>query len=347
MRQELICAFVSMLIVGLPVAAATQSAAQSPETPALRGPVVNSVDVPSQILRTGVSLTAEAVSPNSWQLANSIGLAAELERIQKARTRVEAAGSEVTLESLAAKQELLGAVQKAELLITHTSLDVDFTIAEIEAEGEVYQEMLGKFTSDRDKLLARVNAGSFISNGVLWTICEALSIASINTTFMNNPRHLVQFPIPSGIVGIAAGIVPSLASMYTLKAVNGKKKTSEADPNMLAKLFGYPVTADNEYPASVWNYLHQTPADQPNGKIRLDQMVDRWVSDSNIPDFTDRASKKQLDVLTACVVQKKGLTIATLSTRLVMLNQLEAEVWKMKRMLLELTMAIQGEKSIS
>lgn len=45
--------------------------------------------------------------------------------------------------------------------------------------------------------------------------------------------------IPSGIVGIAAGIVPSVASMYTLKAVNGAKKTSEVEPNMLAKLFGY------------------------------------------------------------------------------------------------------------
>jgi hypothetical protein len=346
MRREFFCAFVSTLLVALPAAAAGQTATPPPETPKLRGPVVNSVDVPTQILRTGVSLDTQMLSPNSWQLANTIGLAPVLERIQTARARVEASGSDVTLESVAAKQELLGAVQKAELLITRTSLDIDFTIAEIQAEGEVYQEMLGKFTADRDKLVARVNAGSFISNGILWSICEAFSIASINTTFMNNPRNVVQWPIPSGVVGIAAGIVPSLASMYTLKAVNGKKKTSESDPNMLAKLFGYPVTSDNEYPSSVWNYLHQVPADQPNGKIRLDQMVDRWISDSNIPNFTDRDSKKQLDVLTASVAQKKGLSIATLGTRLVMLNQLEAEVWKMKRMLLELTMAVQGEKTI-
>src|SRR5262249_37191572 len=151
---------------------------------------------------------------------------------------------------------------------------------------------------------------------------------------------------PSGIVGIPAGVVPSIASMYTLKAVNGSKKTSEKEPNMLAKIFGFTTSNDIEYPDSVWQFLKQVPANHPNGKSRIDQLIDRWVADSNIPGFSDRNSKSQLEVLTATVSQKKGLSIATLSTRVVMLNQLSAEILKMKRNLLELTMALQGEKQL-
>jgi hypothetical protein len=126
--------------------------------------------------------------------------------------------------------------------------------------------------------------------------------------------------------------------------MNGKKKTSEVEPNMLAKLFNYPTTADIEYPASVWSYLNEVPADEPKAKTRKEQMIDRWVADSNIPGFTSRSSKEQLDVITASVAQKKGLTISTLGTRQVMLMQLSAEIMKMKRMLLELAMVVQGDK---
>lgn len=75
-------------------------------------------------------------------------------------------------------------------------------------------------------------------------------------------------------------------------------------------------------------------------------IIDRWISDSNMSEFTDRHSKKQLDVLTASVAQEKGLTINSLTARSVMLQQLQAEVLKMKRMLLELNMVAQGEKQL-
>jgi hypothetical protein len=135
--------------------------------------------------------------------------------------------------------------------------------------------------------------------------------------------------------------------MYTLKAVNGKRKTSEVDPNMLAKLFGYPTNPEIEYPHSVWEYLNQVPAANPKSKKRLDQLIDRWISDSNIPDFTDRTSKKQLDVITASLAQRKGLSIGTLTTRQVMLQQLGTEIMKMKRLLLELIMTVEGEKQFT
>jgi hypothetical protein len=325
---------ISPICLSMHIAAPTfsQQVASDPQT---KEATANTLAFPKQILRTGVNLSSSELAPNTVQLANNIGLTPVLERVQALRSRVETGGGQPTLETLSARQDLWDATQKASLIIQRTDLDVDFTLAEIGAELQIYNEILATFTGDRDKLLARVNAASFVSNGILWALAEGYDIPTFKYT---------RLAIPSGTLGIAAGIVPSIASLYTLKAVNGKKKTSEADPNMLAKLFGYPTTADIEYPHSVWEYIHQVPADDPKGKKRLDQLVDRWIADSNMPAFTDRTSRTQLDIVTASVAQRKGLSIGTLTARQVMLQQLSAEVMKMKRMLLELAMVLQGEK---
>jgi hypothetical protein len=300
----------------------------------IREPTANTQLFPKQILKTGVVLNSRTLSPNSIQLANTIGLKPFLERIQNLEGKEK---SEHTFDNLETRQDLWDARQKASLIIQKTNLEIEFTSAEIDAEYKLYEEILATFTNDRDKLVTRINAASFITNGALWAVCEGLAIPTYNRS---------RYAISSGITGIVAGMVPSVASMYALKAVNGKKKTSEVEPNMLAKLFGYPTNPEIEYPNSVWQYLHQIPASEPNAKTRLDQIIDRWVADANMTAFTDRESKKQLDVLTASVSQKKGLSIATLTSREAMLQQLNAEISKMKRLLLELIMAVQGEKEI-
>jgi hypothetical protein len=316
------------------VSPSASSSAPSSSAPASSAgaPAANSQEFPRQILRTGINLNATDISPNSLQLANNVQLSSVLERLQSLRARVDSLP--VGQEKTDARVDLLEARSQALQIIGRTSLEVDFVIAEMTAEQNVYSEILSTFTNDRDKLLARVNAASFISNGVLWAVCESLSI----------PTHTRSvYAVPSGITGIAAGLVPSIASMYTLKAVNGKRKTSEVEPNMLAKLFNYPTSAEIEYPKSVWLYLNEAPADGTSSKTRKDQMIDRWIADSNIPGFTSR-DRKTLDAITGSVAQKKGLSIATLTTRQVMLQQLSAEVQKMKRMLLELAMVVQGDK---
>ncbi len=331
---DLIC--IALLITQ----AASPAFAQATANAAASGKerAANTLEIPRQILKTGVSLNTRGVAPNSIQLANTVGLTPLIDRIQALRARVDTMGGTPSIESLNVRQELWEETQKAVLLVQKTDLEIDFAVAAIEAEHQVYQEILATFTSDRDKAIARTNAISFISNGALWAVCEALAIPGYKNA---------MFAIPSGIVGIPAGVVPSIASMWTLKQINGKKKKSEVEPNMLAKLFGYPTNPDIEYPSSVWAFLNQVPADDPQGKKRLDQLVDRWIADSNIAGFTDRKSANQLDVITASVAQKKGLSISTLTSRSVMLQQLHAEIWKMKRMLLELTMVVQGEKTLT
>ncbi|MBX9878469.1 MAG: hypothetical protein K2Y22_08420 [Candidatus Obscuribacterales bacterium] len=294
--------------------------------------------LPPRILKTGITLNTDGISPNSLQLANNIGLTALLENIHSLRARVNSLNTTPSLESLDARQNLAEEVQRSYLLIQKTDLEVDFTLSEIENEYQHCQEILATFTNDRDKAIARMNALSFISNGALWAVTEALAIP----TYKN-----AKFAIPSGIIGIPAGLVPSVASMWTLKQLKGKKMTSDVDPNMLAKLFNYPGNSEVDYPRSVWTFLHQVPASESNGKTRLAQLTDRWIADANMPGFTDRSSKKQLGVLTGSVAQRKGLSIDSLTARTIMLDQLACEILKMKRMLLELAMVVQGEKQMT
>ncbi len=295
----------------------------------------NSQSLPRQILKTGVNLRSKTIAANTKQLADIIHVTPLLSKIEELRNN--SPSNEITLENLAKKQMLFDTIQKAIVIVTKTNFEIDFTLAEIGAERNVYGEILNTFTADRDKMVARSNAMSFYSNGALWAVGEAFDIPT---------NKYPNLSVPSGILGIIAGLAPSAFSLYAMHQYNGKKKTSEVEPNMLAKLFGYKTNPTIEYPDSVWTFLNSKQANKDAKLSRKDVLINRWVSDSNIASFTDKNSAKQLDAITASVAQKKGLTIATLTARQEMLQQLAAEIYKMKRMLLEITMVINDEKAL-
>lgn len=297
----------------------------------------NTDALPKAILKTGVNLTSQNVSPKTLQLADILKMTVLLEQIEKLRRRVSEQGSEITLENLALRQELNDNVVKAIQEIQKADLEVDFTLAQIEAEQTAYSVILANYQNVRDKAVARTNAASFYANGALWAVTEALAIPC-----WNRPR----FAIPSGTMGILAGVVPSALSLYAMRQFNGRSADSVAEPNMLAKLFDLPTTQEIEYPQSIYDFLNSVPPKDPTGKTRRDQLIERWMRDQNIPNFTDRRSKKQLEIVTASVHRKGELTIDVLTTRLAMLQQLGAEVLRMKRLLLELSMVVNGNKHL-
>jgi hypothetical protein len=297
----------------------------------------NSQEIPKQILRTGNDLNSADVSANSRQLADILKLTPLLERNQQLRAKIDPTNFDPTIENVALGQQLIACISESTQIIQEANLSVDFTLAEIQAEQNIYNEILNTYSGDRDKATLRTNAISYILNGALWSVCEGLAIPT------NTHPNLTM---PSGVTGILAGIIPSIASIYALKQLSGKKQTSEQDPNMLAKIFDYPVTPEIDYPRSVWDFLNTTQVGETSGKTRRILLIERWVADKNIPEFTESTASKQLDVITASVPRKKALNIATLNTRLAMLQQLSAEILKMKRMLLELSMVVHGEKHI-
>ncbi len=296
----------------------------------------NSEEIPKQILRTGVNLNATSISPNSRQLADSLNLTPLLLRVQQLRGKIDPTNFEPTVENCALATQLTASTVEASQLLQEASLAIDFTIAEIQAEQNIYNELLSNFTGDRDKQVLRTNAVSFILNGALWAICEGYDIPT--------NRH-PNFSITSGTTGILAGVIPSIASIYALYQLNGKRRTSEVDQNMLAKLFDYRVGPDVEYPKQVWDFLSTVPADGSTTS-RKEQLIDRWIADKNMPSFTDRKSHSQLDIITASALEKKGLSISSLTARNTMLQQLGSEIQKEKRLLLELSMVVHGEKQI-
>ena len=301
-------------------------------------PVANTTLVPKQILKTGIDLTSTSISPNSKQVADLIGLTPVLLRMEALRQRVrEIKGAPPTLENLSLRQDYTDVQMEARQIIDQTNLQIDFVLAEISAERNLYGEILSSMIARRDKAVAHSNAASFYTNGILWAIGEGLAIPTYKA-----PR----LSIPSGTVSVVAGVVPSFFSLWAMHQYNGKKIQSECEPNMLAKLFGYPISPEVDYPGEITAFLNSVPPDSPVAKSRKDQLIDRWVSDRNIPTFTDRKNIKLLDSITAAVSQKNGLSIDTLSARQDMLQQLSGEVMKMKRMLLELSMAVGGDKNL-
>ncbi len=126
---------------------ASTAAVASSSTPTAEAGA-NSQSLPTQILRTGVNLNARGLSPNTMQLADSIGMTPLLTRMQLLSGQVSEGGP-ITLEKLSARQDLSDVRSRILLLIQKTDLEIDFTLAEIGAEEQVYSEILSAFSGDR------------------------------------------------------------------------------------------------------------------------------------------------------------------------------------------------------
>jgi hypothetical protein len=262
-------------------------------------------------------------------LANQLAISDQLARLPELRSRAQQGTLSARLEYEETREQVSEVLRGAEM-------DVNYVLAEIYDEQGIYNELIGSYSSERDKIVAYTNMVSFGTNGVLWAVCESLDIVTATRA---------RFAVSSGITGILAGVIPSIASAITLKEVNGLKHSAPAAPNMLAKMFDRPVSSQNDFPSVVWNWLNSQPADNQTKK-RRDLIIDRWIADSNIPSFTDRSSQAQIDTITASTAQKKTVNISVLSARLSMLSQLASEVFKMNRLLDEMEMTLRGSKNV-
>lgn len=294
----------------------------------------NSQRVPQQILLTGTDLSTTELSPNAMQLASQLQLLPLFSEIDRIEDQLRTA--QLTREeALTLKVQLLDIKQKVDERIHQAQLEVDFVLAEILDEQNLTKELIASFTEKRDRNIAITNAVGFGLNGALWAVAEALAIPTF---------QVPKYSIPSGTIGILAGIIPSVASGYALAEVTGGHYSSPAQPNMLAKFFNRPTNLSNAYPESVWTFLTTVPAGE--SKTRHEQIIERWIADKNIPDFKSTQSKDYIDFVTGSVALKKKLTIKLLMGREAMLQQLGGEVGKMKRLLLELILIENGKKSV-
>jgi len=301
-----------------------------------QNPVPNSLRVPGRILSARIDLSSQGISEDSRQVAKQLNLLPVLSRLVEVRAEIRDAASDGP-ELSALTEESRRLKEEGTEIITEASLEVDFVDANINEEICLYSDMLAAMTSDRDRSVAISNATSFVSNGALWAIGEGLDIPTYNKP---------KLSIPSGFFGIIAGVIPSIASLYAMKQVSGSRFSAQEDPNMLAKLFGRTTTIENEYPSAVWNYLVSVPPTAKIGKRRLDLLIDRWIADKNIPGFTNAGEERQVNLISAINTPRKGINISLLTLRVTMLQQLGAEIQKMKRPLFELMLVVRGTKHL-
>jgi hypothetical protein len=272
------------------------------------------------------------VSAEAIQLAQQLKLTDNLIELSKLKKARLADKDSLSHDELERYRDLKEDVTEA---IEQTRLEVDFAQAELAREIAVHSELLAAYTAERDRKVNLSNAWGYRTNGVLWAAAEGMDIPTYA-----HPKY----SIPSGIVGIVAGLAPSAFSLYALRQENGAKFERKPHPNMLSKVFNYQVTPELEYPDSVWTWLNSQAPVGPK-VTRLEFLIDWWQKDVNIRHFSAKPTHHQLDLLTAKV--QDDLTIQLISDRLAMLQTLDATILGINRPLLELIMVVRGTKTMS
>lgn len=270
-----------------------------------------------------------SVSPAALQMAGFLGIENELRSLEQLRKQI--AKTEGVKSNLELRQDFTELKLDMIAAVEHVRLDVDFVVAELEDEHARHSELYQACNDEALRRINRANINAFRTNGVLWAVAESLSIPTYKQP---------KYSIPSGAVGIIAGIVPSIFSLYAMRTPKEYYSTS-GYPNMLSKFFDYPTTPRTEYPNSVWAFINAKPIGE-SAKTRREIMIGHWLNDRNIHCFKNGKTKDSLDLVTG--TKKELITPELLADQLLMLHEVKALVLAMNRPLMELIMIVRGQK---
>ncbi len=271
------------------------------------------------------------LSPDAVQLSESLGLTGKFKELDELKRRLAQLNGQKAPVEL--RQDIGDLRFDIMATIQQTNLEVAFVIAEIEKEEAVMEEILKAYTQERDARVNRANLWAFRTNGSLWAIAEALSIPTYKYP---------KLSIPGGTVGIVAGLVPSIFSAFAVRSSSGRWHERGSYPNMLTKLYDFPTCPRTEFPDSVWAHLNSKPSGE--NRTRREMLLDHWRYNSNFPFLKSGETAERLKILTGATSQRINMEV--LADRLIMTRQMKAVVLQMNRPLLELSMALQGKKTL-
>ncbi|HEY9871438.1 MAG TPA: hypothetical protein V6D08_19935, partial [Candidatus Obscuribacterales bacterium] len=261
--------------------------------------------------RSALSLEADV-------LLDQLGLRPLVENLHSARQEVARipAGA-VTLESLAARQELLEVTQRLSRAILRANLEVDYVLAAIEGEQNELRDTGEELGARRDRNVWRSTILSQWSNGVLWSASSAFTLASANN---------VNYSYPDGVLGILAGAIPTALALRAMRQSHGPQKPLPVEPNLLAAVLDKPGGEDSWLPGSVMAYLDRAPADGSSMLTRRQQLLNRWIKNGYLPSRTSAHFSERGSILAGTLARKGALTLDLIETRQKMLSDLRAEV---------------------
>lgn len=272
------------------------------------------------------------LSPDAVLLAKSLNLIEPLERLSKLKQQAKQ-GAATGAVSVSLRQDITELRTDILEVIEQTRLEIDFTSAEIEEEQATVEEVLKWYVNERDVRVERANRWAFRTNGILWAAAESFTIPSYK-----DPR----FSIPSGTLGIIAGLVPSIFSSVALRSSGGRHHDRRPHPNMLCKIYDYPVIPRTDYPESVWNYINSKPTN--SNLTRREVLRDHWVHNDNIFTLQKGENDERLRKITG--IDQSDVSIDLLNDRASMLRDLHAAVMEMTRPLMEISMCLRGKKDL-
>jgi len=275
------------------------------------------------------------VSENALQMIRILELDEKLRRLHELQQQVKtpAGQSKAPLEL---RQDLTDLKLDILQTIEQARLEIDFVVAEIDEEQAGTEELLQAYTSERDAHVNQVNLAAFRANGAMWALAEALDIPTYSKP---------KYSIPSGTIGILAGIIPSVFSAYAVRYAAGSHVRHEREPyqNMLAKIYGFPTIPATEYPPIVWNYLNTPPPGQ-TAKTRKDILIEHWIEDRNIHIFDRGISERELSLLVG--LEQPKVDINLMADRLIMLREIKAFALQMSGSLMEINMVVLEKKHL-
>jgi hypothetical protein len=298
-----------------PTAAQTQTTNTQLETGAPRGKVLR-------------------LSPEAAQVADEIGVAALLKRLETLPDGLPVDGSRVSLESLAVRQEITERVLS-------TSLGIDSVNAVIDSEVEQIRGIRADLQARRDKAQNIINIASIVTGGAFGAVTSALQFKPSTVNLGNG----------IGVAGGAGSVVLSLVGIH--KQGGGRQSLGDS-PRMLARFFGRQPDAmeaiPSVYPEDVWLYLNSAApfaqnASQSSTVTRREQLIAKWRSEGRIQQDGSPKGELRIESLSGNLSQVRKLSINEMSDRVTMLLDVRASVSLMKRGLSEIVRALSAAKS--
>ena len=217
-----------------------------------------------------------------------------------------------------------GSVDRWEILWLHqhiserimaASLQVDATIAQIDNEISIADEVHGYLSDRRDKTVNRANLFGILLGGGLSATSSVLQLST-------------NLDTASSALDIAGGSASVGFALMGIHAQKGGSAPFDFSSNMLAEFFDRPMLPTSQYPATVWAFLNEPSPTSPEHLTRKAQLLKTWVVVQRIGSLSNA---DKIARVTSEPSEMLKLSIDDLEDRAAMLQDVRARISILKR----------------
>lgn len=259
------------------------------------------------VLEKPTTLTAEAS-----QLASHMGIDDNIRHIEQVRSSSPAAAN--NLEILQQKQTIMQAVMIGMLQVRAAAAQINYDIFETNQIEIVLSDR-------RDRAIRTNSIANFVSGGVSEMAGGAFQL--VPNLKLDNAGNIVE---------MAGGAIQTGLSAYALRQQQGRKRLVAPKPNMLAPIFDQSGDESSRYPKLVWQFINSPVAG--GTESRRQALIKQWLETGRL----DSRDPALIASITGNGARRYPVTIDILDTRMAMLADVNAMIYRIDRLLLEILM---------